>query len=61
MLLANSGPWQRADVPPINNGDTAGSTKWIYEYGCGMIWAGFPSFFALGLEHSHIPTFWLLL
>ena len=23
------------------------------EYGSGMVWAGFPSFFGLGLENSH--------
>ena len=26
-----------------------------------MIYARFPSFFGLGLEDSHVPTFWLLL
>ena len=31
------------------------------EYGCGMIEAGFPSFFGLGVEHSPIPPFWLLM
>ena len=40
-------------------GVAVGSKK--FEYGSGMIWAGFPSFFGLGLEDSHIPTCWLLL
>ena len=31
------------------------------EYGPGTIPAGFPSFLGLGLEVSHIPTFWDLL
>ena len=31
------------------------------EHGCGMIHAGFLSFFGLGLEDGHVPTFWLLL
>ena len=26
-----------------------------------MLSAGFPSFFGLGLEDCHVPTFWLLL
>ena len=26
-----------------------------------MIHAGVPSFFGLGLEDGHVPTFWLLL
>ena len=26
-----------------------------------MIYVGFPSFFGLGLEDGHVPTFWLLL
>ena len=34
---------------------TVGSRK--LEYGSGMTYAGVPSFFALGLEKSHIPTF----
>ena len=28
------------------------------EYGCRMICAGVPSFFGLGLEDGHVPTFW---
>ena len=31
------------------------------EHGWRMIHAGFPSFFGLGLEEGHVPTFWLLL
>ena len=31
------------------------------EHGWRMINDGFPSFFGLGLEDGHIPTFWLLL
>ena len=31
------------------------------EYGFGVIYASFPSFFALGSEDGQIPTFWLLL
>ena len=31
------------------------------EYGCGVIYAGLPSFFGLALEDGHIPTFWRLL
>ena len=31
------------------------------EHGCGMISAGVPSFFDLGSEEGHVPTFWLLL
>ena len=26
-----------------------------------MIYTGLPSFFGLGLEDGHVPTFWLLL
>ena len=31
------------------------------EHGCRVICAGVPSSFGLGLEDSHVPTFWLLL
>ena len=31
------------------------------ENGSEMISAGLPSFFGLGLEDGHIPTFWLVL
>ena len=31
------------------------------EHGCGMVYAGCPSFFGLGPEDGPIPTFWLLL
>ena len=31
------------------------------ENGCSMICAGFLSFFGLGLEHRHVPTFCRLL
>ena len=31
------------------------------EPGCGMIYAGFPSFSGLGLEDEHVRTFGLLL
>ena len=30
------------------------------EHGCRLIYAGIPSFFVLGLEDGHVPTFWLL-
>ena len=33
----------------------------MLEHGCRVIYAGFPSFFGLGLEDGHVPTFWLLL
>ena len=29
------------------------------EHGCSMIYAGFPSFLGLGLEHGPVPTFWI--
>ena len=32
-----------------------------FEHGCSMIYAGVPSFFALGLEDGHVGTFWRLL
>ena len=31
------------------------------EHACKVIYAGFPSFFGLGLEDGHLPTFWILL
>ena len=31
------------------------------EHGCGMIYAGFPSFFGLRWEAGHVQTFWPLL
>ena len=31
------------------------------EHGCRMVYAGFPSFFGLGLEEGHVPTLWPLL
>ena len=37
---------------------TANSKKW--EHGCRVIYAGFPSFFGLGLLDGRVPTFWLL-
>ena len=40
-------------------GNTVDSQK--LEHGCRMIYAGVPSFFGLGLEDGHVPTFWLLL
>ena len=33
----------------------------ILEHGCRMIYAGVLSFFGLGLEDGHVPTFRLLL
>ena len=34
----------------------------MLEHGCRMVYyAAFPSFFGLGSEAGHIPTFWLLL
>ena len=31
------------------------------EHACRVLYAGCPSFFGVGLEDGHVPTFWLLL
>ena len=43
----------------IRGGPTVDSTK--LEHRCRMVYAGFLSFFGLGLEGGHVETFWVLL
>ena len=38
-----------------------GHIKAALEDAYRMIYAGLPSFFVLGLEDFHVPTFWLLI
>ena len=67
--------WSCSRLPTVGNMDVGNSftkplTKYqaisgpylaVLEQGCRMIYAGFPSFFGLGLEGGHVSTSWLLL
>ena len=53
-------PHHRFQVKPKQRlCDTVDSKK--LEHGRRMFYTGFASFFGLGLDDGHVPTFWLLL